>query len=159
LPSPGSPEGQVVRPYAGAEVDSAEPEFLITGGGLPTGSAYTVAGQGKDEAYGVVEPVILMPTGALTSVSQMIHAGYATPQGDQLCIAPDFACGREVIIPASYTSGAKAKCVLRQGDWTFLDVSSAGCADSAGARFGFDVAVYGAGRANSGSSRPSPQAS
>ncbi len=129
--------------YDGAEVDSAEPGFLITGGGLPTGPAYTVLGQGQGEDRGVVEPVMLMPAGALTTVSQMIHAGAASPQGDQLCIGPGFACGSEVTVPAWYTSGARAQCVLRQGDWTFLDVSSSWCA---GPGAGFDVAVYGAGR-------------
>jgi len=118
-------------------------DYLITGGGLPTGPAYTVLGQGADEDRGVVEPVMLMPAGGLTSVSQMIHAGYASPQQDQLCIGPDFACGSEITIPAWYTSGTRAKCVLRQGAWTYLDVSSSGCA---GPGPGFDVAVYGAGR-------------
>jgi len=141
--------------YRGAaEVYSGGRDFLISGGGIPTGYAYSVTflGLGDKEDLGVAEPTALMPTGQFTSIDQMIHfaPAFGAVQlilpGAGLCVAPNFACGLAPFIPARYTDNAG--CSISNPPWTFIDFSSDGCKDDPGgvhSGFGFYAAVYNAG--------------
>jgi hypothetical protein len=128
------------------EAYAAEPDFLISAGGTPTDYAYVVVGFGKDEDLGVGQPTTLIPTGEITTVSQMIRfAGIPDQIGDPtgLCVAPGFACGLQPTIPPRYT--ANPACVVVRERWTFIDFATDACKDEAHREFGFYVAVWGAG--------------
>lgn len=130
------------------EVYAAEPDFLLSAGGLPAPTAYplTVWG-GSDEDLGVAQATVLIPTGQYTSVNQMIHfAGRPADEKDGIgiCVAPGFACGPQPVVPASYT--AIPGCSIVDGPWTFIDFSSDACRDAAHREFGFYAAVHGAGQ-------------
>lgn len=111
--------------HVGAEAYTAEPDFLITSGGYPTPYAYTVAGIGRDKDKGRTVPTTLMPSGHLISVEQMIRIE-SGKDGDG-CLAPRFACGANVIVPASYTPKDRPECWIKQGTWLFIDSASAAC--------------------------------
>ncbi len=131
---------------ASGEAYAAEPDFLISAGGRPTDYAYIVVGEGKAEDLGVVQPTTLIPTGEITTVSQMIRfAGTSSQIADPagLCVAPGFACGRQPTIPPRYT--ANPACALTRERWTFIDAATDACKDPAHHEFGFYAAVFGAG--------------
>ncbi len=120
------------------EIYAAEPDFLISAGGVATGYAYTVAGQGKDDDRGILQATVLMPIGQFTDIRQMIRfEGWPGT-----CVAPGFACGMQPIIPPEYTK--KPACVRRNGRWTFIDFASDACRDAEHREFGFYAAVFGA---------------
>jgi len=84
------------------ELYYGSPSFLISAGGHPTHNAYTgdlsfpvslLVGDhpGKDDDLGVDVATTLMPTGALHSREQMLR--FANPGGENMCVAPNFACG------------------------------------------------------------------
>jgi hypothetical protein len=144
--------------HAGVEIYSAEPDFLITAGGIPSRNAYLITvcvnilcnSYGKGDDIGIVEPTSLMPTGQFTSIQQMIRL--EPPTGldvlssksfSDICVGPDFACGYSLIIPALYKPPDKPTCWSESGNWTFIDFSSDQC-KTANREFGFDVAAFGA---------------
>lgn len=131
--------------HTSGEAYAAEPDFLISAGGTPTDYAYVVLGTGKDEDLGVVQPTTLIPTGELTTVSQMIRfAGIPSQIGDPtgLCVGPGFACGPQPTIPSRYT--ANPACFIVRERWTFIDAATDACKDAAHREFGFYAAVWGA---------------
>jgi hypothetical protein len=147
--------------YTTREVYSSEPDFLISGGGMPADYAYKVKGAivplpgpvsnaltslFADEDLGIAQPTFLMPTDRFTTVKQMIRFDrVASDKGDShgTCVAPGFACGLKPVIPALYT--AKAQCVRKNGKWTFIDFLSDRCRGPNPGKTGFFVAVFGAG--------------
>jgi hypothetical protein len=132
--------------YATGEAYAAAPDFLISAGVTPTDYAYVVLGTGKDEDLGVVQPTTLIPTGEITTVSQMIRfAGIPGQIGDPtgLCVGPGFACGLQPTVPPRYT--ANPACVIVRERWTLIDAATDACKDAAHREFGFYAAVWGAG--------------
>lgn len=129
--------------HAGAEVYSAEPDFLITGGGQKTGPAYTAAWVFSTSVdKGIVVPTSLMPTGHGISIDQMIHfAGGSTKDPDNTCVAPRFACGGPLTIPAQYMPPDKPQCWSRNGQWIFIDSASESCNAAPDKTYGFYVAA------------------
>jgi hypothetical protein len=99
--------------------------FLIAGGGRPVDYAYTSIGQGKDEDLGVMQPTTLIPTGEITTASQMIRfAGTSDKVGDTIgmCVAPGFACGLRPTIPPRYR--VNPACVIVRERWSFIDAAN-----------------------------------
>ena len=135
--------------HAGAEVYSAEPDFLISAGGIPTGHPYAngveVVFVGDDD-YGSAVPTTLMPTGQFTTVERMIKVfDPSLVDNVGLCVAPGFACGFFPAPPPWYTSADRVGCWVHSGDfpaWTYIDRLSPGCANPSHPEFGFYVAIY-----------------
>jgi hypothetical protein len=130
--------------HHGAEVYSSEPDFLITAGGVPALTAYTVRGFGKADDIGVVQPTFLMPTGQFRRLDQMISfPARANPRG--MCVAPGFACGFNVTVPDLYrrapVPNTPEPCWISSGGTTFIDFASRQCKDPAHREFGFYAVV------------------
>jgi hypothetical protein len=82
----------------------------------------------------------------------MIHFGSPSKNSivnsPQVCVAPQFACGVDLVIPPSYLQpGLRGDCWIADGAWTFIDFASPGCKDAAHQEFGFYVAAFNANQA------------
>lgn len=143
------------------ELYFGSPSYLISAGGHPTHFAYTASipfpinffpkslspletvgsNPGSDVDIGLVPATTLMPTLDRHNRGDMIR--FWDPQGENMCVAPNFACGLippglSSAIPGSYmiaaTQPAKPPAT---GVWKFIDQHS----PAAGAP-GYYVAVY-----------------
>jgi uncharacterized protein YodC (DUF2158 family) len=157
--------------HNGVEIYSGEPEFLISGGGIWTDAYISLLGEHDPDDEGLALPTVLIPTqmlapdqqglpNAFTDTSNFVRiegpgepcedpCSYQNPNGNRVmtCVARDFACGVNPVIPALYLQDRDCWHPANQvidgkiiGSWTFLDRESAACVGSAGA--GYYVAVY-----------------
>jgi hypothetical protein len=145
------------------ELYYGSPSFLISAGGHPTHNAYTgdvsfpldlvpislsplkLLGKhpGKNDDLGVPVATTLMPTGALHSRAQMLQ--FFNPGAENLCVAPNFACGFTPLIPANYAPAIGPITVPpASGTWSFIDSSNVDTANGGtlGTVPGFFVAFY-----------------
>jgi hypothetical protein len=133
--------------HDGVEIYSSRPDYLITAGGYWMGSPYTVLGASKPDDDGPAVQTTLMPTGHLVNVNKMIRIDGinvdATDTRERIntCVAPDFACGINPVIPVEFM---KPGCFFMQparpaGFWNFVDFSSPRCNNGP---FGFYAAVF-----------------
>ena len=137
------------------ELYFGSPSFLLSAGGRPAHYAYTatvpfpidlfpfVGGRhpGSQVDIGAVVPTTLMPTGdpgRSHTRSKMIS--FFEPNGENLCVGPNFACGLGPNVPADYPNkvpDADVNAVgLDPAHWTVFDRKG-----SAGP-YGYFVAVY-----------------
>ena len=137
------------------ELYFGSPSFLISAGGQPTDLAYRasvplpaslLAGflkddgrhPGQEDDRGVVVPTVLMPTGQFHSRTQMIRFSQTgqdhgvTAGGRNMCVAPNFACGLNPVVPADTYPDRETN-----GPWTFINKGPATAGD-----VGYYVAVY-----------------
>jgi hypothetical protein len=139
------------------------PSYLISAGGMPTGSPYPIRVLGQtftsSDDYGVVLSTTFMPTGFGASIKDLIrfeplgmyYRDCSRPDdpfsGDWLPwptsnmgVAPNFACGLNLIIPAVYTNElACVKQVSSNGIWTFVNRAGSCAKDPS---YGYYLALY-----------------
>jgi hypothetical protein len=118
--------------HATVETYASRPDYLITGGGFWTGAqAIAPTGAGSDD-QGPAVPITLMPTNEFISDEDMIRFEIQDGYDVHTCVAPDFACGLNLTIPALYESPqTKGRCWWTEagngGTWTFIDFSTPSC--------------------------------
>jgi hypothetical protein len=126
--------------HAGVEIYSSRPDYLITAGGYWMGSPYTAFGASDADDDGPAVQTTLMPTDHFINISDMIRidgiGAIDTRERINTCVAPDFACGINPVVPNGYK---KAACFRNQGSWNFVDFSSPMCNNLP---FGFYAAVF-----------------
>jgi hypothetical protein len=131
------------------ELYASSPSFLISAGGFPTTCAYPVAAFANtcppqaDNDFGVALPTTVMPTARFIDRDDLVRfegSGSVNDQWWNLCVAPNFACGLNPVIPASMSSDLKPQCVIIERPWTFINFS--GECNNEGAPFGFFLAVF-----------------
>jgi hypothetical protein len=137
--------------HDGVEIYASRPDYLITAGGYWMGSPYTFLGKGEADDEGVTVSTTLMPTDDVVKVDDMIRfagwggEGLINESNDadaksarnriETCVAPDFACGLNPIVPDHYKliSGCfvqlDSACANQSssGPWTFIDYASSTC--------------------------------
>jgi hypothetical protein len=136
------------------EIYASRPEYLITAGGIWRQSQYTVLGAYDNDDDAPVLTTTLMPSKHFHDVRDLIRvfghvAGSDIQNNSQrinTCVAPDFACGFNAVVPqALQTNG----CYFvvdgtgrpnGNGPWSFVDFASSGC--NSDPDFGFYAAVY-----------------
>ena len=129
--------------HAGVELYSSEPDFLIVGGGIETRPAYKAGPFFMGDDRGAIQPTYIMPTGKFTNVNQMIRFPRSDEEdGANVCVAPGFACGFDVEIPASYLPAGSPQCWRRESTATFIDANSPGCREGVGDGFGFYLVAF-----------------
>jgi hypothetical protein len=149
--------------HDGVEIYASRPDYLITAGGYWMGSPYSFLGMTSSDDEGAVVPTTLMPSDDITDSSNMIHIdGLDTSKGvDErnrlnTCVAPDFACGYNLRIPANYSNPDRrehgcyeeVKSPITGGTFIFIDSSTYGCDNDAKGNlrpYGFYVAAYVSG--------------
>ncbi len=109
--------------------------YLIASGGHYATFAYKAAGiTGKHDDIGLAVPTTFMPSGQLTTRDNMIRFEGVKDDDKRsnMGVAPDFACGINLVIPAVYQPAAvgvddhgqhKAG-NLKTEPWTFIDQST-----------------------------------
>jgi hypothetical protein len=115
--------------HAADEIYASSPAYLLSAGGHYATFAYRAAGiAGSHEDIGLALPTTLMPTGQFISRNDLLRfeGDAADDQRSNMCVAVDFACGLNPVIPPSYTEGRAPGCVRSQGPWTFFN-QSGGC--------------------------------
>ena len=127
--------------HAGVELYYASPRFKISAGGVFVrfGLDLGVINIDVPVMDGWAFPTTIIPSiEPTTKRSELIRIeGHADPKKrSNLCVAPGFACGLNVVVPADLPDG----CRQREGPWTFVDFTSPVCPR----RHGFFAAVYSA---------------
>lgn len=124
------------------ELYFGSPSYLLSAGGHPTQYSSTadlpfpfslIFGKhpGREADLGIAVHTTLMPTGDLHSRDQMIR--FSDPSGENMCVAPNFACGLKPEIPQAYLDIG-----VPDGPWTFIDKSN----PTANPAYGYYVAIY-----------------
>jgi hypothetical protein len=120
--------------YPGTELYHRDPNFLISAGGIYDG------GRGNpftDAEHAWARATTLMPLAEGLDYNHFVRIAGSKDHDDRVntCIAPGFACGLNPTVP----SGIPEACVLRKGNWTFIDFNalSPGCV-----KYGFMAVVY-----------------
>jgi hypothetical protein len=94
--------------HDGVEIYASRPDYLITAGGYWMGSPYTAFGASDSDDDGPAVTTTLMPTGHLVRSEDMIRIdGPDVTTIDarwriNTCVAPDFACGVNPVVPDLY---------------------------------------------------------
>jgi hypothetical protein len=131
------------------ELYAAEPDFLITGGGYWVPSVHGFDEFNNYADVGVSMPTTLMAAGSgVTDRNMLIRFEGSGSNRNRVmtCVAPDFACGYNPVIPDFYLNhctteffsidGTKIpKPPVNQGYWTFLDMEGPKCTLSLTSRF------------------------
>jgi hypothetical protein len=124
------------------ELYAGSPSFLISAGGHWADSAYTVLGIGGSDDIGMALPTTIMPTGHFINRNDLVQ--FKGDDDDQkrsnLCVAPNFACGINPVIPASVKYCIVPPTSRLTSDWTFIKFSGS-CTGHTGP-YGFYLAVY-----------------
>lgn len=138
------------------ELYAGSPSYLITAGGRPEPFAYNARGLdeglplGQRSDLGIALPTTFMATDSNLSLDHMIQFGTRSdgfvengvdsgdPIHTHMCVAPDFACGCSIFLPAEIDPDRHSNdpTILRDGNWTFIDRGSDGQAD------GYYLAVF-----------------
>ena len=128
--------------HAADEIYAGSPGYLISAGGHYATFAYLAAGlAGSHEDIGLALPTTLMPSGAIVSRNELLRfdGDAADDQRSNMCVAPDFACGLNPVIPRSYTEGRASGCVQSNGPWTLLNQTGACAAANTSGHY---IAMY-----------------
>jgi hypothetical protein len=123
--------------YDGLELYARRPEFLISAGGIYTKIQKWIPFEMPNDGY--VMPTTLIPGAGLeTDAHQLIRIeGHQNrTRRTNTCVAPDFACGLNPVVPSSLP----AACVRKDGPWTFVNYTAPDCPLD----YGFYAAVYSA---------------
>lgn len=100
------------------EIYFGSPGYTISGGGTSTGPAYSVLGFSKDEDKGLDVPALFLPPWrALSSREEAVRFDWAPFKGGNICVAPNFACGSNLVIPKTYEKLSSRT----EGAWTFIN--------------------------------------
>jgi hypothetical protein len=124
--------------HPAVELYYREPTFLISAGGFHDDGRAGLFEGILDIEDAWARPTTLMPRAAGLDYNHFIRIDGAPDDDDRVntCIAPGFACGLNPVIP----SGIPEACLLRNGNWTVVDMNSTtlGC----DLNYGFYVVVY-----------------
>lgn len=124
--------------HPGVEIYYGHPRYLISAGGIhDQGRAWLIEPWFKQEDAWA-RPTTLMPLAAGVDYNHFVRLDGSRDDGDRVntCVAPGFACGLNPVVP----SGIPEACLLKNGNWTFIDfnATSPGC----DMFYGFYVVVY-----------------
>ena len=123
--------------YDGVEIYFSSPHFLLSAGGIYVPGADA----GLDLLNGNAQPSLLIPTNGPEDRREMLRFEGAQEFGrrSNTCVAPNFMCGLQPVIPSSIPDSCKEE-VLEQagGKWTFFNFNSSQCPMN----WGLYVAMY-----------------
>ncbi len=121
-------QGSLVQTFShdGVEIYDVHPGAVVTAGGIYFNFK---ADYGLMIMDGWAYPTTLMPIGSAKSYKELIRFdGHFLPtKKKNTCVTKNFACGLDPHIPASIP----AKCQLKSGKFTFIDMVSDGCPNEA----------------------------
>ncbi len=117
------------------EVYYRGPKYLISGGGVHDDGRLSFFGNTED-AWGLA--TTLMPNDEVLDRRELLRIDGNADEGKRVntCVAPDFACGENPVVPA----GIPDACKLVKDQWTFLDL--AGITPGCDMNWGFFAVVY-----------------
>jgi hypothetical protein len=127
------------------ELYAASPSFLISAGGHYATYAYTFLGIGKHDDIGLALPTTVMPTGFFISRNDFIRFEGKSDDTERsnMCVAPNFACGINPVLPDSMNTAAlQPGCVVHADPWTFINFTRACRKGSDFSPAGFYAALY-----------------
>jgi hypothetical protein len=110
--------------YDGLELYWQRPEYLVSAGGIYTRIQKLMFWPMPNDGY--VMPSFLIPAKGLeTDGHQLIRIEGPANFRKRVatCVAPDFACGLNPVVPDSLP----AECVRQMGDWTFVNFTAPTC--------------------------------
>lgn len=134
------------------ELYASSPSYLISAGGHYATRAYKAhifgIKKGNPDDIGMALPTTVMPTGAFLDRNDLIRFNGVSDdtKRSNMCVAPNFACGIDPVVPDAMGKDLPAGCFVQDGSWTFISFAAArkpeaGCTGAAGA-LGFYAALY-----------------
>lgn len=100
------------------EIYYSSPNFLLSSGGRHRSVFGFFTGQ--NDSWGVSTTIIPKNYGLKKSELFSIDGSTNWNKVNNLCVAPNFACGENLKVPANIP----ASCVVQTGDWSFYDLAN-----------------------------------